>query len=225
MAIIEKDYALYEKQQDSDVLLVIFGGIRQGIGLPSFEFKNVLNEVPCNKLFLRDFKQAWYHYGISNDINSIELLQRFLENEISFNNYKKVVFLGNSMGGYAAILFGTLLNVSRILAFSPQTFIDKRNRFLHRDKRWKQEINTIYNIKNNKRENLDLKLLLEKNKDKLVSTTIYYSKHHKLDMKHCERLKGVSHFDLKPYDSESHNIVRQLRDEGQLIRIINSHCN
>ena len=39
-----------------------------------------------------------------------------------------IITIGGSMGGYAALLFGSLLPVNGIIAFGPQTFIDKDNR-------------------------------------------------------------------------------------------------
>ena len=43
------------------------------------------------------------------------------------SNAKKVVFLGNSAGGYAAILFGVLLQVDSVYAFSPPTLLRKKD--------------------------------------------------------------------------------------------------
>jgi esterase/lipase len=57
----------------------------------------------------------------------------YLEGIIKINKYDNICFIGNSMGGYAAILFGTLLNIDNIISFAPQTFIDKFNLFLYFD--------------------------------------------------------------------------------------------
>lgn len=45
-------------------LLVSFGGIAQGLGMPVFEFFNSISDIPCDKIFLRDFHQAWYQKGV-----------------------------------------------------------------------------------------------------------------------------------------------------------------
>ena len=41
------------------------------------------------------------------------------------------------MGGYAALLFGNILKVDKVLSFAPQTFIDKTNRLINCDFRWR----------------------------------------------------------------------------------------
>jgi hypothetical protein len=55
----------------------------------------------------------------------------YLRGEIA--NYKNVIFAGVSAGGYASILFGSLLNIKYVLAFIPQTlrvkpYIDEKYR-------------------------------------------------------------------------------------------------
>ena len=59
-------------------------------------------------------------------------------------NYSKIILIGGSMGGYGALLFGSLIKCDSILAISPQTFIDKNNRIVYKDTRWQNEINRLY---------------------------------------------------------------------------------
>lgn len=88
--------------------------------------------------------QAWYNLGVDTEIDDINKFIYFLKNIIKKNEYKNICFLGNSMGGYAAILFRALLNVDKVIAFSPQTFIDRKNRFLKYDNRWKKQLTKLY---------------------------------------------------------------------------------
>lgn len=216
----DENAAILKDYNNSNTLLVTFGGIKKGVGIPIFEFRRILNEFPCDKLFLRDLHQTWYHKGLNSEINSISSIEDYLEILITSRDYKNVVFLGNSMGGYAAILLGTLLNVNQIIAFSPQSFVDKFNRFLHRDKRWAQQIKSLHNLNNVNKKHLDLKYLLNKHKGSVVPTDIYYSTLHKLDRKHAERLGQFKNIRLIPYKNNGHNLVKQLRDEQKLSLII-----
>ena len=61
-----------------------------------------------------------YHNGIVGISNNIDETLPHLQAQIA--PYSNVIFLGVSSGGYAAILFGSLLNVKSVLAFIPQTF-------------------------------------------------------------------------------------------------------
>jgi len=68
-------------------------------------------------IFIRDNKKQWYLEGINSEINTIERLCDFLKAETE--GYKTVM-LGSSAGGYAAVLFGSLLKSEYILSFNGQ---------------------------------------------------------------------------------------------------------
>ena len=94
---------------DSDTLIISFSGLaKQFGGIPQFEFLNFLNKhfTDINKHFYIDNYQVSYHKGINGLSTNIDETIEYLKNEIK--NYKNVIFLGNSAGGYAAILFGSL---------------------------------------------------------------------------------------------------------------------
>lgn len=64
---------------------------------------------------IRDVKKSWYLDGINQELNSINKVLEFLE-----ENTKglEIICAGNSAGGYAATLFGSLLKASHIFSFS-----------------------------------------------------------------------------------------------------------
>ncbi len=82
-----------------------------------FEWKR--NQFPRAKkhIFIRDIRKQWYIGGINSKIDSPNKLADFLKRETE--SYK-VFTIGSSAGGYAAILFGSLLNVNRVYAFNAQ---------------------------------------------------------------------------------------------------------
>ncbi len=204
----------------SENLLVTFGGINRGLGIPVFEFFNSLKEINCDKLFLRDFKQAWYHNGINENINNVDYIRKFLQKIIHDNNYTKTCFLGNSMGGYAAILFGTMINVNTIISFAPQTFIDKWNRYRNFDTRWKKQLSMVYTNTNKNTKYFDLKKYLKTLPAFSGSITIYYCPKQRLDKIHAERLKGCAEITLVKIDDGGHDVVKTLRDTGELKSVI-----
>ena len=129
-------------------LLVSFGGIRQGLGVPVFEFFNSISDIPCDKIFLRDFNQAWYQNGVDPRLNNVDKLSCHINHIIRQNKYDKICFLGNSMGAYAAILFGCKINVDVVISFAPQTFINRFHRIIYCDNRWQKQINNMYTLEN-----------------------------------------------------------------------------
>ena len=68
-------------------------------------------------IFFRDIYKQWYLKGINNNIDTPEKLTSWLKDETK--GYK-VITIGSSAGGYAAMLYGSLLMAERILAFNPQ---------------------------------------------------------------------------------------------------------
>ena len=68
-------------------------------------------------VFVRDIYKQWYIDGINETCNDLDKLYSLLK-EIS-EDYK-VVTIGSSAGGFAAILIGLKLGAYKILAFSPQ---------------------------------------------------------------------------------------------------------
>ena len=68
-------------------------------------------------IFIRDIRKQWYIGGINSRINSPLKLSEFLKKET--DGYR-VFCVGSSAGGFAAILFGSLLKVDRVYAFNAQ---------------------------------------------------------------------------------------------------------
>jgi len=133
-------------------LVVSFGHIVHG----GFASKTSLMTKKYDKdnfdvLYLRDPKKRWYLRDLPKIGENINDTIPFLKNEVT--KYEKVIFIGSSMGGYASILFGSLLNVNIVIARQPQTDLNyiqtKQSTFRHRvagksSKIWR----TYSNLKN-----------------------------------------------------------------------------
>ena len=93
-------------------------------GILPFEFLNYLSktyEKNTDLYFYIDKNQCWYHKGIDGITNNIDDTVLYLNSIIKKQNYKKIIFMGVSAGGYASILFGSLCNVRNVIAFIPRT--------------------------------------------------------------------------------------------------------
>ena len=67
-------------------------------------------------IFIRDISKRFYRFGISNKINSLEEFAKFIKPELE--GYK-LITIGSSAGGTAAIELGNFLNAEYIYTFSP----------------------------------------------------------------------------------------------------------
>jgi hypothetical protein len=68
-------------------------------------------------IFVRDIKKQWYLTGINSRIDSPLALENFLASETK--GYK-VITVGSSAGGYAAVVYGQRINAERIYCFNGQ---------------------------------------------------------------------------------------------------------
>lgn len=74
-----------------------------------FMFWRVMQPIAGTKIFLNDDKNGWYVHGIPTLGDSVPDAAASLLNLIKATDPEEVVFLGPSMGGYAAMLYGALL--------------------------------------------------------------------------------------------------------------------
>jgi len=109
-------------------LIICFGGMALLFGgiLP-FEFLRYLSSQysdTCDLIFYIDKNQCWYHKGLKDITTTIDETVLYLNTNIENGNYEKIIFMGSSAGGYAAILFGSLcINVNYVITFIPQTIL------------------------------------------------------------------------------------------------------
>lgn len=90
-----------------------------------YEWYNTRIDKGVKHIFIRDIQKQWYLKGINDEINSVEKLYEFLKKETA--GYK-VITVGSSAGGFAAVLFGSMLNSAAVFSFNGQFFL---NNLLH----------------------------------------------------------------------------------------------
>ena len=205
--------------QNSSRLYVIFGGIAQGFVLPPFEFIKTLEPLGHSCLFLRDAHQMWYHLGVRGQTNSITHTVEYLKNIIKRSHAQEVIFTGNSMGGYAALLLGSLVGNVRIIAFSPQTFIGLEKTLKHGDLRWFRRMATLSLRKRSSSKYFDLKNHFQSLKTHPQST-LYVSRKERRDLAHAQNMQGLPNMTIIESEHGGHKLVKQLRDSGELLKIL-----
>jgi hypothetical protein len=183
-----------------------------GLG-DAFELRKTLADFPVNAIYLRDLKHNWYLNGMPGAGEDVDGVYSFLKKMVETHQPSKVFTLGASAGGFAALLYGSLLKADHILAFSPQTFMDKFHRFIYYDHRWKDREMQIYAGNPSNRVYLDVKPYVKKYQG---SVSLFYDKKHRLDFLHGRRIrksKKVTHYNN---DEGGHNLITRLRDSGKL---------
>jgi len=219
----QKDDYIFE-DNNSDMLLVSFAGMGWKKSPPTFIFYNFLKSYNnLDKLFLRDLKMRYYITGLLNSSKNYDETLKLIRNLVNVKKYKKIIALGCSAGGFAAILYGSQLNFDKIIAFSPQTVINKKKETL---------IHDIYNAPNtckwltslNKDNEIYQKSLDLKNFQPFKSKIdIHYSINGNkgIDKKHAEYLLSEN-CQIIEHPGNDHMIAISLRNNGKLKKIIDN---
>lgn len=120
-----------------------------------FDYYSFSRREDIDILLVRDLNNTWYFfpgYNIDDDKDHEYLLSAIIN--IS-SQYQRVICVGSSMGGFAAIYFGQKISNCTILSFSPQVNIDIEYLNRHGDMRQRAEISIVNDrIRNKKQLNI-----------------------------------------------------------------------
>jgi hypothetical protein len=137
-----------------------------------------------------------YHSGIEDTTRSVDESVVYLRDKT--RGYKHAVFLGVSSGGYAAILYGSLLNISAVVAFIPQTRLENKERYY----------DTRY---------VDLAPIL----NPITRYTLIGDPDEKEAFHHMSHCSRVAHLPNVEVLSHAKLQMKKLRDDGRLTQILN----
>ena len=192
----------------SPVLAVAFTGVMHGLGALHFEFGRSLGEIRCATLLVRDIGLRWYQYG-PDDPSSADSVVARIRDTAKRVGASRIVCIGNSMGGFGALMYGSLLQADAVIAFGPQTAIDPAITAAMGDRRWRSYQDNISDYPCG-----DIASLAQPR-----NVTVCYGSHDSLDVAHVDRLKWPIHRVPIP---GGHNAIRELKQRGELLPILSS---
>jgi pimeloyl-ACP methyl ester carboxylesterase len=205
---------------DSRTLLLAFGGIAGRIGIPPFEFFALTGAIPVKRLFVRDLRQAWYHRGVPHHGATLPEVAESLGRLISPHGVERLVVAGNSAGGYAALVLGTLLGADTVLCFAPQTVLDLEILHAMGNHRWDDRLEPLAAAGGLDPRFADLRQALPSARRADTAYRIYFDDALRPDRLHAERLAEVQGVRLYRFGGGSHGIARSLRQNGALHRVL-----
>jgi hypothetical protein len=219
--LVRKESAfLPQLDGDSRTLLIAMSSLQQGRFQPHFEFVKIARALPCKKLFVRDLHQAWYLKGLTGrgDLASVaDEIRRVIAGE----EVERLVLVGSSAGGYAALVVGTLLGADAVLAFSPQTVLDL-DVLAGMDHRWDKPLNALAGSGKLDPHWSDLRVALPPIRCADTRYQIYFAEKHVPDRRHAERLLGVDGTTLFRFGLRTHQIAMAMRESGALSQVLRS---
>jgi pimeloyl-ACP methyl ester carboxylesterase len=214
-----------ELDSESPTLLIAFGGMLGRIGMPPFEFFSLAGGIPVKRLFVRDLHQAWYHRGMPGYGTTLMSVAESLRELISEQGVERLVVAGNSAGGYAALVFGTLLDADVVLCFAPQTVLDLDVLASIGDHRWDDRLRPLVQAGALDPGWIDLGAALPRAARGDTRYEVYVDASLSVDRQHAERLLGLQNLRVYRFGRGRHHVVRALRDSGALKLILQRALN
>ena len=222
---VEDDNLVFEKHStDGSITLVVtFGSFTNpGCPAPAYALMNTLLGVqkgsgsPFDVLYLVANRNDWYFSGVRGLGDSMGESALALRKMTS--PYEACLFIGNSMGGYAALAFGWQTRCDRILAFSPQTRFDRSFCDCIGERRWaakrrlKQETHdvTAFRI-------LDIMRQFNPPRE---GAAIHFGLQSSTDAAYAMHIADNPAVERIPYPDSGHDLAHDLRADGRLAAII-----
>ncbi len=213
---------LSEPGSDSSTLIIAFAGGSQTLDVPVYQFFETTKTLGCARILLRDKHYMFYHYGVDRKRRDWPSLLAYLEREIARLKPKKIISLGVSSGGYAALIAGHHLKVDLVHAFSPQTKIavdrDGIRNARHPYNRWRMSISKRVST-----EMLDLVPMLGRWNGK-TRYFVHYGSGHRVDTLFARRLAPLPSVTTLGYPCDAHAIaifLAKKRFLGRLLEVRN----
>ncbi|MEO0420700.1 MAG: hypothetical protein AAF184_00065 [Pseudomonadota bacterium] len=122
-----------ERGEDTSALLVVFSGLAQRWGMGGHEFAGTASRLRYSRILCRDVHDRAYLEGFDRATPSLDAALDWLQEEIARLAPKRTLFIGNSVGAYAALLYGHLLGADTVQAFAPITCLDRPYVERHRE--------------------------------------------------------------------------------------------
>ncbi|MBJ7330559.1 MAG: hypothetical protein JHC95_11725 [Solirubrobacteraceae bacterium] len=203
-------------------MLVAFGGIAGTGDEPTFEFGRTAHDLPMQRLNFRDHERSWYHRGVRDVGGNIGEIEDWLRAVIADAAPERLVMVGASAGGYAAMLFGHRLGADTVHAFGPQTFIDPDMRAQHHEPRWDAETSALMRSGRYDARYGDLAAVLRDTPpaDPRTRHHVWYCSLEQPDAVHASHVADLSAVTLHHFTEGWHEIARWLRDRGRLTEIL-----
>lgn len=225
---------LVDEIHPGQLLVIAFAHVDWG-GIARFDFFRRLRRLearagrPINLILVRDARNAWYHRGIPGLGDDVDQVAAALANIVRAIGPSRVVTLGQSMAGYAAIMFGTLLGADAAVAFGPLSFLSAQEALLYHELRWLPVFQQLEADPPPVRY-FDLPALCRERGGRTRLDIIFGTKPDaggtesvNLDAMHAHQFSGLPHCVLHPFPEAGHTVVKYLIDRGLIDDLLLRH--
>jgi len=199
---------LVERGELSDTLIIAFTGGLNWINFPLFEFFETTQTLRYSRILLTDQYRMFYHYGIDWRRRDWPRLLKFLAEQIRQLGPQRVICIGSSSGGYAALVAGHYLKADYVHAFGPQTIIRIDPQGIREAMKTRHR-RKLAKSKRTFHEALDLVPLLRQPNEK-TKFCVHYCLGHVQDRGFAERVAGLPTVTTLGYPGDKHGVATVL---------------
>jgi acyl carrier protein len=214
---------LVTRGEDARVLVIAFTGFGGRLGMRPYDFMALTGTLAYSRVLVRDPFRAWYHRGLGGDVPSFLDLTRLLQSHARALGPETIITIGNSSGGYAALLAGHLLKADYTHALAPQTYLDAGNILRYRDApmvrgHWR-ELLRLHRSRSARPEYLDLRRALSEDNRK-TRYFVHVCAGADRDRQRAEHLTGLARLSILRYPGDRHQVVGVMARHGFLREIL-----
>lgn len=214
--------------------LVIAFGFVSWTTRPAFDFYGRLRKLEqasgqhLNKILVRDSGNAWYHRGIAGLGSHADASAPALRELARRIAPSQTTTIGQSMGAYAAVMFGLLLEVEQIIAFGPLSFLDVEQARLYHELRWLSVMESLAQdppasgypdlaalCRARATDKTQIHLAFGTRPD-AANAGASASESVNLDAMHAQRLAAFGRCTLHPFPHSGHAVVQHLIDTKRI---------
>lgn len=220
---------LVDRVVPGEILVIAFGFV-SWTTRPEFDFFGRLKKLEetsgrhINKILVRDSGNAWYHRKIDGLGGHVDETAHGLRELVRAIAPSKVITIGQSMGGYAALMYGLLLDARQIISFGPLSFLDTEQARLYHERRWLAVMRELERAPPPSGY-YDLAALCRARATARTAIHIIFgtkpdqpnaTESVNLDAMHAHRLAGAGHCTLYPFPYSGHAVVQYLIDTRKI---------
>ncbi len=205
----------WEPGKDRSSLLITFAAISGTSDMPAFAFGNVARGMQASKVFFVDPNECIYQQGIPGIGNDFWEIAEVLRTLRQREGIKRTTIIGNSAGGFAALVVGALLGDCTVHVFNPPTLLTSP-RHTHKPVLCKK----ILAAPARNKRTFNLAAFLREEMSPSTKAFVYYSRGDAIDRKRTPLLRNVPRLEVLPYNLPGHELARYLARDGTISRLL-----
>ena len=215
---------LVEPGTDRSRLLIAFTGFQGALTMPPFDFFAASGQLGSSRILLRDRTRMMYLGGCKPDAPDFTRLLERLKDEIRQLAPQTITCVGTSSGGYAAMLFGHLLEVDRVHGFAPTPYASAWLPLFKGDfEQFTKRVSPMHLLMElvlppSTWKYRDLPRFLREWNGK-TKYTVHVCAQNKHELQRAELFRDVPGVEIAAHECSTHQVARHLVREGKLLEV------